>query len=479
MFKLCIFLIFCLSATSFSEEKRFRSYLDEAEYFKDHKQYLKSAEAYRHLLRIDPKNLYYLTMISKMYKLAGDNERAVSYYLRLLHFYPEDTSAEFELGEIYYKAEMYQRALPLLEDVCEKDIENYRAALYLARIFTHTGETDKAKYYLDRLYKLDRTAPATWHAGKNFYLSQGRFKDAYKYLFDTYQTVGQEELNYLVLGLRPYIYPSLNLDSSYTEEREKDLITKMVTTEINTWNHSLDLTIPLPPHFRVINRFTFGDQRQVNLQLGKNNYFVDVYNYLVGLEVINEPNFLMKIYSNQKWGADKPFTFFPYKHQLLWEPAISFRYSNPNHLASISAYKDSYLSRHFGNNFRTLFIKRKLVEAYYEFRDSNSLSSIGFMGNTGTYTSVKNNFRSLISLWARYDVNPNPFHMVFEYRYEFSTFRRIDRDYSSYRAGYQHLGKVSLIRNWKRRGFLDCNYTIFWEKSVSDKKLETPGILRL
>lgn len=453
---LCVFII--------SAEMTFQDDLEKAEYFKEHKEYLQAAQAYRNLLSIDPKNYYYLTSISKMYKEAKDYEMAISYYQRLLHLYPLDTSAKFELGQIYYFEKKDAEAVPLLEEVVAKEPDNFRAIILLLRMAIRNKEDAKAMYYLSKAEAIDKSDEQVWKLASKYYLSKQQYYNAYKYLFNTYQTVSSEELEFLVWDLRPYIYPSINISSLYAQERERDLVENIMTTEIDTWNHKVNLTIPLKDYFRIVNTFHFGSIQQINLVNGLNNYFVDVYHYLFGVEVIKEPHLLMKIYSGQKWGKNKPPVIFPFYREILWEPSVMIRYSHPNHLASISGYKDSYMGRHFSSDPSALFVKRKLVEAYYEFRDSQSMSSIGILANVGSYQATEANFRKLVSMWARYDVNPNPFHMVFEYKYEFSTFKKVDPDYSSYRAGYIHQGKISLIRSWKNRGFLDCHYTLLWNK---------------
>lgn len=449
---------------SFSKEKRFRDYLEEAEHFKSEKRYIESARAYRQLLRIDPKNLYYLSSIAKMYKQAKDYPMAISYYERLLHLYPNDVEALYELAQIFYIKKQDDKAESLLLRAHEIEPENYSIVLLLLRIAIRNHHDDKAKEYLGKAESIDKLAEPTWRAGAQYHMSKHNYQEAYKYLFNTNQLVSNEELEFLVWDLRTYVYPSAEVNSAYSQERERDLVSKLMTTQINTWAHQASLLIPFKDYFRITNTFNCGSQQQINLINGSNNYYVDLYSYLFELEVIKNPNLLMKLFSNQKWGENKPPVNFNFSDSLLWEPGVSIRYSDPHHLLSFSGYKDSYMGRHFGVDSRALFVRRILAEIYYEFRDPNSLSSIGVLGNAGTYKATKGNIRKLFSIWARYDVNPNPFHMVFEYKYEFSTFKRVSEDYSSYRAGYLNQGKVSLIRAWKNRGYLDCNYTFLWNK---------------
>ena len=465
MRRVFLLLLFFSASFGYSEEYlRFRDLIHEAKYYEQQKDYPKAIEAYKQLLSLDPRNLIYLTAVANLYKEMENYEMAESYYLRLLHYYPQDIEAKMNLGEVYYKTKNYDKAKLYLTEVVNEDPERFRAVVILARIYNKESNNKAAYKYLEMAHSIDPSDDQVWKLMSSYHVRQGNHSAAYDYLFATANLTDSPELQYMMWGLRPYIYPSLKIMSSYSQERERDLVSKLMTVQLDTWMHGLDLTIPIKSNYRFINRFFFGPVRQINLVNGLNNYYLNEYNFTTGFEIYREPNFLMRVLSNQRWAQDKPPVIFSFKGKVVWEPSLSFRYASENHMFAISGAKDSIIGRNFRGETEALFVRRKILNALYEFRDSKSFSAIGIEGNIGTYQSKQSSFRKEFYTWARYDMNYAPFHMVLEYKYDFSTFNFIDPDYSSHRAEYRHNAKISFIRVWKRQGTLDAHYHFYWDK---------------
>lgn len=496
MKKFLLLVMLTLGAFSHSEEYlRFRDLIHEAKYYESKKEYAKAIEAYKSLLSLDPKNLIYLTAVARLYQESNNFEMAESYYLRLLHFYPHDIDAKENLGEMYYKTQQYAKAKIYLIEVVNEDPNRFRAILFLVRGYLKESNYRAAQKYLDLARAVDPSDEQVWRLMANYHIAQGNHSAAYEYLFTTAGITDSPEIQYMMWGLRPYVSPSLKLIASYSQERERDLVSNLMTTQIDTWTNGIELTIPILNHYRFINRYFFGPVRQINLVNGLDNYYLNEFNYTTGFEFYREPNFLMRAITNQRWGQSrgKPqleggTTIFPFKGKVVWEPSLFIRYASPNHMFAVSGSKDSIIGRNFAdNNTSSFFVRRKILDAVYEFKDSNSFSAIGIEGNIGTYQGQQSSFRKEFYTWARYDMNYAPFHMVFEYRYDFSTFNYVDPDYSSHRAEYRHNAKISLIRVWKAQGTLDAHYHFFWDKrrdlvnesAALTQQGDVPGELKL
>ena len=123
-------------------------------YDKLHEQ-LKSIEAYKDVLNIDPENALALNNLAYLYAERGENlEEAMEYALKAVEADPENPVFLDTLGWLYYKVGDYQKAREILEKALSGEPNEPEIYEHLAEIHRALGEAVRAKGYIEKAREL-------------------------------------------------------------------------------------------------------------------------------------------------------------------------------------------------------------------------------------------------------------------------------------------------------------------------------------
>lgn len=113
------------------------------------KDYLQKASGeYFVLTQIEPKNLYPIVQIARVYDLENENSYAKAYFYQALNINQNDARTNYYFGEYYYKRHEYTRAIYFynvaFKNGWEKDFE---ILVKMGEMYEKLGDLHKAKKY--------------------------------------------------------------------------------------------------------------------------------------------------------------------------------------------------------------------------------------------------------------------------------------------------------------------------------------------
>ncbi len=116
---------------------------------------MKSIDAYRKVLGIDPENALALNNLAYLYAERGENlDEAMEYALQAVAAEPENPVFLDTLGWLYYKTGDYRKAREIIEKALSKEPGEPEIYEHLAEIYRSLGEEAKAKEYIDKAQEL-------------------------------------------------------------------------------------------------------------------------------------------------------------------------------------------------------------------------------------------------------------------------------------------------------------------------------------
>ena len=106
------------------------------------------------ILRSDPGNAAALEIKANSEYLSGDSGAAIDTFIGLLDRHPENESAAYMLGRIYYQEDNIDQAIGQFERVLRLNAYSYKAYDNLGLCYEAKGDNDKATRYLLTAIKL-------------------------------------------------------------------------------------------------------------------------------------------------------------------------------------------------------------------------------------------------------------------------------------------------------------------------------------
>ncbi len=112
---------------------------------------MKSIDAYRDVLGIDPENALALNNLAYLYAERGENlDEAMKYAKQAVDQAPENPVFLDTLGWLYYKTNEYGKAREIIEKALSKAQDEPEIYEHLAEIYRISGEPDKAKEFFEK-----------------------------------------------------------------------------------------------------------------------------------------------------------------------------------------------------------------------------------------------------------------------------------------------------------------------------------------
>ena len=471
MFKrLLLLLLFCTPVLAKQEQhnlsKKERGELvQEGSIYEQKKDYTKAIEIYQKLHDDDRLNYEYMYKLGVLYYRIDDLPQSERYFKMILKWYGTDIEAKIWLGRIYNREKKYQLAESYVEPVFRQHPDYIEVGELLARVYNAQGKRKEAIAVLNRLAQEQPENPNFHTQIGNLYASNEQYDKAYKQYKMAWEDSGKRT-TYLdrMLGVRGYAKPHLDLLASYSQEREIDLVSQLLTTEINTWFTSARYTYPVNNHMRMYVQGGYSPEQQYNKISQRNNYYVNNYWNTIGADFQYKNYFRLKGQSNLKWGKNfQENNIFPFDSNWVWEPLLSARFAFWKIAYSAAIYKESFVGRDF-SDVVAFYVRKKSVMNALTIRLHNGKTILGGEGTLSNYYGSRFNKLKDFNAFIIQRLDHYPIKFIFEYKYLFGTFKQVDREYFSYRARYRHFGTIRAYYPWGARGRIEARYTFKWQK---------------
>ncbi|MDN3504592.1 MAG: tetratricopeptide repeat protein [Rhabdochlamydiaceae bacterium] len=458
---------FCISVAAQEKLTDEQTYglIKKATQFEDEKQYKEAINIYKELLIDKPINREYLHRIALLYYRDQEYRESEKYYLAILKWYGTDIEASIWLARIYYRQQKFKLAQQYLEPVIEKHPDYIEAAVLLVRIYMALDEWEKAEERLEATVALDPDDVTVINLLGNVYVHNGQYSNAYNEYKKAWIESGGD-IAYLdrMIGVRDAARPHARTTVAFSQEREIDLVSQLLTTQINTWFTEFSYNYPLRDNVQVYAKGMYSPEQQFNKISNRNNYYVNNYANTLGFEYKYFNYLTLKMQSHLKWGTNKgKNNIFPFDTQTSWEPLVSLRVGNSHVNYAASIYKESFVGRDF-SDLVAMYVRKRSVLNGVNFRFFNGKSIVGGDGTLSIYTGSRQNRLREFNLFAIQRIDTKPIAAIIEYKYLYGNFTKVDKEYFSYRARYRHFGTLRLIRPWGGRNAIEARYTFKWQK---------------
>ena len=220
--------------------------------YAEKKKYRKSIQIFENLHKKDPYNREYMYQLGRIYSYLKNWKMSEKYLKLCLTKNEEDVDARMALARMYYWKKALKKAKRELELVLEQQPKNLGAISLMGQINLFEVKYFQAKRFLKEA------------------VDQG-YKDKY--------TI------YHLINAKLYADPSAKVSGGYAEEEEKDILLQKKTVKIEYVNAACSVVVPVNNYLRPNIRFRHASEKQFNLIVKRNNYFVHNYIYSMGMDV--------------------------------------------------------------------------------------------------------------------------------------------------------------------------------------------------
>lgn len=459
----------------FLVKARLATYEDEAKALEKQECYSHAIAIYKNLLKQAPENRDFLFDLGNAYLLAEQYQLAAEAFDNLLRVHPEDLEGRLSLARIQYREKNYRNAyealLPLLEEEpCDAGVN-----WLMARVLQECGKDARCHFERAVNQAPDRVDIRRSYA--SYLTEQQCYREAYAQQCCAFRLSGECEDQDRLIVLRQRISPSLKSSFMYDWEKEKSLTLKVDTVRLIVRDYYEEFSFPVM--LRIFQPYLFvgySPNEQLNLLQNRNNYKVDLIRYGLGTEVYLGEKWYAKVESKTEDGKNRPNTLFPFKEDKLWEPSGEVRYTSDPHFAYVSAKREAFIGKDVVKT-NSLFVKTKAVKALYEYRYDAPYSAVGIEGERKWYDAIEHNRKDEGSAWVKYAPIKEPFVLLLEYRFRLGHFHRLDPGYSSYKQRYENHGRVTLLKQWGERQYVELLYDYSrerWVNLIDDASIFTP-----
>jgi tetratricopeptide (TPR) repeat protein len=443
--------------------------------FEKKKDYSHAIKLYEKLLKTDPTNTFYLSHLGVLYSKVGKYDLAEKYLREVLKALPKDYDARFALAQVYYWKKEYKSSLDEANMLLEQNSNNTDVLILLGRIYLRMGDEIDAQFYFNKALILNPNSPEASAALSKLFLKHKKYRKANKHLKQVLYTDPSPDNRQLYLQTRLYTAPSIETSIQEAQEREMDLVRKIKTTQIDNFNSTSKVYIPIMDHLTAFLYFTYAPEIQKNLLLARNNYAIDNFRYGVGTESVFGDDWELKVDVFVKNTNQSEFSLYPFQSSTKFEPALSLKYFSGNQLVFLGSYVDSLVGKSFETTNYSYLVERYHFNALYEWRFKPPYSAIGLEGILIEYIKPRDNTKYEADFWGRLGFSAFTFGFMGTYYYKYKQFDRVIVDYYSYKHEVEHLLKASLLKGWNPYGELEISYSHTW-KYVRDLTNEAVAV---
>lgn len=365
---------------------------------------------------------------------------------------PQDLQAAYK----QYNLRQYRWALEEVEKVLEKK-PNYPEALLLrANIFMRLSLYDKARESFNKVLAQNPTHTDALQGKGGLDMLEGKFKDA----FDAFSHIKESDPYDLdsrsnFFALQPLVEREIFLKPTLSSEKEKDLVTGIDTTRINTIDGIAKAEGMIVEGVRAFAGLEIFNQQMENLIAPLNNYNAVAYTPLLGIRYTPSIEFELLVQGAFASYRDADSNvLFPFQDRFLFQPKISARYIHDTHFLLGSLYQDGLISRNFSG--ATSQVQRSThFTGAYEYRFGPPYNGFGLEGELATIGSPYTNTFGKGELWLR----GSPWeYLRLEARGGLASFEEVVPNYFSYIRKWKAEGTVGLFYAVRNETFVELSY---------------------
>jgi len=163
-----------------------KSYRGLGQSYASLRRYNESIRVIKKGLELSPDDVYLLVFLGDAYRLQGMFEQSMGVYKKASEYHPDDHVISYYLGGyVYYSKKDYNEAIRIFEKSIHQGMQEFMVLIYIASIYQHKGETQKANVIFDSSVTackkvLEKEPQNTWalsHLGIS-YASLGNRREA-------------------------------------------------------------------------------------------------------------------------------------------------------------------------------------------------------------------------------------------------------------------------------------------------------------
>ena len=120
----------------------------------------KASGEYFILTRIDPKNLYAIVQMARVYDYENQNSYAKAYFFKALKIDKPNASTNYYFGDFYFSRDDYKRALYFYNTAFENGYkENFDVLIKMATMYEKLGDLLRANQYYKKAFLIKPDDP--------------------------------------------------------------------------------------------------------------------------------------------------------------------------------------------------------------------------------------------------------------------------------------------------------------------------------
>ncbi|MCP5469150.1 MAG: tetratricopeptide repeat protein [Chlamydiales bacterium] len=286
--------------------------------------------------------------LAQCYEKKSDYDNAAVIWERAYEENCDDAYFAYQLGKVYALQRKYNRSEVFLERALQLDPKMEEAQFRLGTVYAARGERCQALDvyralaeekpengdYLEALGRSLRALNAHSDA-KEIYLQRFTLGDPHYGLFKQHNST-LERTN-----------PSAVGTMLYAQERETDIITRLLSAQRNTAVAILSYNKPIFDTFQVKGMILASTVRELNLIAGVNNLFIKTQDYRLLGTWNAHPQLVINASMDYQVGRDIGDPRFPIGHRYRLLPSVAANYSAPAHFMTVSLEYDTLLIKDF------------------------------------------------------------------------------------------------------------------------------------
>ncbi len=407
--------------------------IERAEKVEKKKYYIEASRDWYELYNDDSTNPLFTYRLGQVLGWMSRPNEAIYFLNKTLDLKPEHTDAMLRLG--------YQ----------EMALGHYKVAeQFFNEVLSIDGERTDALDGLTRSLYLQ----ARYCAAKNSGLR--RF--------------AQGNPDYFIYKLFHQVINHTNMSTKggllYVQERETDILTKIVTAQRNTFVSEVSGKLPLTECLMLKGSFLAGTTREINLVNGTNNLFVPGNITRGALDWQAHPRVALSAGCSVEHGRDTGDPNFKLGHRTRLQPAGSIAYNGVNQAYTFVGYADSLLVKLFGTERATLLPRTtysidgqlQLFQNRIKFNTTHFLCY--YFGNEPNH-----NRQWDCQLWAESGYPRFGSVLFLRYIGRVGGFRSNQNDYYSYKRQWEHGMTLLFSRDTVLNTEIEFAYHHAWQWS--------------
>lgn len=440
--------------------------MDQAQRYEKKWEYEKALNLYLELYREYPDDVKIIYRIGRVYSLMQRYYIAENYLKLCLEIDPSYDDARVGLSYVYYWQKKYDEAIEQANIVLEHNPNYIDALLAAARSYKNGQNIPKAEEYLEKAIALNPNHYDVILAMAQLDDAKRNYKKAYEGYAKSHRDHRFDPLAWRgAIVTRPLVKPSVQTDGGYGREREDDLIEKIYTTEMNVIDAEMKIRFPVNDNFMPYMAFHFNQTEQYNAISKKNNYNIDSNFFTYGATIPFGDFWTADLKTVHHFAENVGNTLvFPFENRYLWEPAATVRYNVPKMNFSLGAYKDTVIARLFDIS-RSKLLSNKQIFLAYEYLFEAPYNGVGVFGKTGWIAGRTQNRENVLNLHFKFRIPTASPIFVVRGEYHYRGFKKVLRDYNSFKKRVEYEGIISYIKEWIPTAHLEIRYRWLWSKT--------------